>query len=173
MEDQRLAEKMYRRTRDAPMSCRNSIDLLFVMQRHAVFTLNQDSADHISNIIFAQQFLEDAEPGKKYELIDDYSHRRYGAQPASKLREAMEQAGVKWAEILRDEDLVDVRIIVFPSEERDFEHVYPPVDLLVSYFHIMAKTVSSVANRRAGTSLREPGELCYNRMCSMFVRLTQ
>lgn len=39
----------------------------------------------------------------------------------------------RWAEILRDENLADVRIIIMPSEERDFEHIYPPVDVNVSF----------------------------------------
>ncbi|CZT17117.1 uncharacterized protein RCC_02949 [Ramularia collo-cygni] len=135
MGDRRLAEKMLRRTPDAPMSRRNGIDLLFIMQRHAVFLINQDSADHISDIIFAQQAIDDdTDPVKKYELLHEFHSgydpsRRNQPRPAPKLRKAMAEARVKWAEILRDEDLVDVRVVIFPSEERDFEHIYPPVDL--------------------------------------------
>lgn len=137
MEERRLADKMYRRTDDAPMSRRNGIDLLFIMQRHAVFAIDQDSADHISDIIFAQQTVDDQDTIKKYELLYDFHlgydpSDRHQPRPAPKLRKAVEQARVKWAEILRDENLVDVRVVVFPSEERDFEHCDPPVDLMVS-----------------------------------------
>lgn len=137
MEETRLAQRMQRRTRDAPMSRRNMMDLVFIMQRHAVFAIDQDSADHISDIIFAQQTIQDLDEIKKYELLDDYhagydASRKHQPRPAPKLRKAMVEARTKWAEILRDEDLVDVRIVLFPSEERDFEHVYPPVDLSVS-----------------------------------------
>lgn len=135
-----LADKMYRRTPDAPMSRRHGIDLLFTMQRHAVFSIDQDSADHISNIIFAQQAIHDSDYTKKFELLDEYHadydpgdpRRRQKPRAAPKLRAAMADARLKWAEVLRDEELADVRIIVLPSEERDFEHIHPPVDLTVS-----------------------------------------
>lgn len=140
MAEVRLADKMLRRSHDAPMSRRKSIDLLFIMQRHAVFSIDPDSADHISDIVFAQHDTEELNHIKKYELMNDYHdgyedkhpERREKPRPAPKLRRAMHEARQKWAEILRDEDLVDVRVTVNPSEEADFVHIYPLVNLKVS-----------------------------------------
>jgi hypothetical protein len=115
-----ILERMYRRSSNAPPSRRvhGGYNLVYMSLRHVVFELVPESADFVSDVLYDSY----VEP----ELIKFME--KYRAGDIEELLSAMLKARRTWAMVLRDNAMVDVRMIILPAKQIDVfrdEEKYP------------------------------------------------